>query len=132
MQEQTQRRLRWSLILGYAICTLTLLALTIGYLISPPAGAVSKLEEAVSRIPLGIDVIDADVLMGSPPDEVVPTRGVMMNSATMLSEDNSLAPNFGPPQDYSLRTWKDKRSGATVVVDKESKVVGHWGWTDRD
>jgi hypothetical protein len=132
MKDHTKRRLRWSLILGYGICTLMLLAVTIGYLLRPPFSVISKLEQAVSRIPLGVDVIDADMLMGGTPHEITTVRGVMMNSATMLTEDNSLASNHGPAQNYSLRIWRDNCSGATVVIDEQGQVAGHWGWTNED
>ncbi len=109
-----------------------LLAATIGYLLQPPVSGVSKLEEAVARIPIGIDAADADVLMGGVPQEITTTRGVLMNSVTLLSEENSLAPNFGPPQDYSLRIWREGHSAATVAIDAQGKVAGHWGWTTDD
>lgn len=132
MKDHIKRRLRWSLILGYGICTLLLLAVTIGYLLKPPVSVVSKLDEAAARIPLGIDAIDVDILMGGAPHEIADTRGVMMNSSTMLSEQNSLASKFGPPQNYSLRVWKEGRTGVTIAIDEQGKVAGHWGRTETD
>ena len=132
MKDHIKRRLRWSLILGYGMCTLLLLAVTIGYLLKPPVSIVSKLEEAASRIPVGIDAIDVDTLMGGSPHEITDARGVMMNSATMLSEQNSLASKFGSPQNYSLRIWKEGRTGVTVAIDEQGKVAGHWGWIETD
>ncbi|WP_339731968.1 hypothetical protein [uncultured Gimesia sp.] len=94
-----------------------------------PHRDISPLESTVSQIPLGISVDETDTLMGSPPDTTSNSKGVIMNSTTILHPANDQASKYGPPQKYTLCIWKRDDVGATVVFDQAGKVVCRWAWS---
>ena len=77
-------------------------------------------------MPVGIAEAEADWRMGSPPDSVASTRGVLITPITMLAENNTLARQQGAPQDDSLRRWDCEGVRAVVVVDHNGIVAGRW------
>ena len=88
----------------------------------------TPLEMKMAQIRLGTSVEDADVIIGTPPDLTKESRGVIVNSTMLLDESNPKAAGYGPPQDYTLRTWKGEEVSVTVVFDLDGKAVCHWSW----
>lgn len=86
----------------------------------------SPLESNVARLRLGISESEVDTLMGSAPDATSETTGVIANSVTMLHVTNEQAAKYGPPQKYSLRSWKGNEVNATVAFDQTGKAVCRW------
>ena len=95
-----------------------------------PAQMVTPLEAIVAHIPLGITAKEADALIGTAPDHVTQTNGVLMNPTLMLDFSHAQATKYGTPQAYSLRTWKRGGINATVAIDETGIVAGHWTWSD--
>lgn len=87
---------------------------------------ISPLESSVTQIRLGITESEVDTLMGSAPDKISQTTGVISNSVTMLHATNEQASKFGTPQEVSLRSWNRDGVTATVAFDQEGKVVCRW------
>jgi hypothetical protein len=95
-----------------------------------PSQMVTPLEATVAHIPLGITAKEADTLIGTAPDRVTQSYGVLMYPTLMLGFPNALATKYGVPQVYSLRTWKRGGINATVAIDRTGKVAGRWTWSD--
>ncbi len=93
---------------------------------------VTQLEVTLANLPFGIDATEVDNHMGSTPDSVHETQGVLMSPFTMLTPENGLAANYGPPQDFTLRRWNRDGVSAVVALDDTGKVAGHWAWRPAD
>ena len=126
-----QTRLKTRLILSLSACILMIVTVTVAaWLVQGQSPVGSPLESAVSRVPLGITAAEADAIVGNTPDEVSESEGVLMNPVTMLSSTNSRARNYGEPQTYSLRTWREDDLRATIAIGADGKVAGHWTWEE--
>lgn len=93
---------------------------------------VTALEVSVAKLPLGIDATEVDNHMGSNPDSMSVTRGVLMSPVTMLTPENELAAKYGPPQDFTLRQWNRDGVSAVVAFDDTGRVAGRWSWRPAD
>jgi len=93
---------------------------------------VSEIESTVARLPLGITAEEADNVIGSSPDSVDSTFGVLVTPVTMLAASNELAKEYGEPQAYSLRIWERDGVNAVVAVDRSGVVAGRWTWRPDD
>lgn len=93
---------------------------------------VTQLEATLAGLPLGVSAIEADSHMGSAPDSVSETRGVLKSPVTMLSPENELAAKSGQLQDFTLRQWNRDGVSAVVAIDTTGKVAGRWSWRPRD
>ena len=118
---------KYSLLLLW-VCCIMLLSIPIAFFLNRPSHVVSQLESTVAHMPLGISAAEADVLVGTAPDSISETEGVLMSPVTMLTASNELSPKYGEPETYSLRVWNRGDVGATVAVDSEGKVAGRWTW----
>ncbi len=87
---------------------------------------LTPLESNVAQVRLGITESEVDTLMGSAPDTISQTTGVVSNSVTMLHATNEKASKYGTPQEVSLRSWNRDGVIATVAFDQEGKVVCRW------
>lgn len=124
-------RIRWSAVLRWAcltswpiiICAFALLFLEL------PSRTPSDLESRIVRVPLGIRIPNAESLMGRSPDEVSFVTGCLATPVTLLAQDNELAKNYGPPQTYVLRIWRDNGVSATIAAALDGTVAGRWSWT---
>lgn len=67
--------------------------------------------------------------MGRSPDEVSFVTGCLATPVTLLAQDNELAKNYGPPQTYVLRIWRDNGVSATIAAALDGTVAGRWSWT---
>lgn len=94
--------------------------------------ALTQLEVTLAELPLGIDATEVDNHMGSTPDSVSETQGVLMSPVTMLTPGNELAAQYGTPQNFTLRQWNRKGVSAIVAFDDTGKVAGHWSWRPAD
>lgn len=84
----------------------------------------------VARIPIGVSAEEADAIMGGEPDEISEVDGVLMTPVTMLVASNELAKKYGEPKTYTLRIWKRDGTRATVALDGDGNVAGHWAWSE--
>jgi hypothetical protein len=57
-----------------------------------------QLERAIARMSLGIGAGEAERLLGGPPMRTMQQAGVLMNSVTMLTAENTLAQKYGKPE----------------------------------
>lgn len=89
---------------------------------------VSKLEESIAGMPLGISADEADAIVGSAPDAVTQQQGVLVTPRTMYDVSNPNAAKYGQPRIYSMRIWERDGVRAAVAIDAEAKVVGRWSW----
>jgi len=87
-----------------------------------------ELRLAVATMPLGITDIEADAIVGEPPDHVSRQAGVLVTPVTMLAEGISKAAAYGEAQPFTLRTWKRGTVKATVAIDANGQVAGRWTW----
>jgi hypothetical protein len=129
MKKTTNRRL---LTLS-AITTLVVLFIFAGLFarIEQPR-PITQLEATLASLPLGVSATEADNHMGSTPDSVSETRGVLISPVTMLSPENELAAKYEPPQDFTIRKWSRDGISAVVAIDTTGKVAGRWSWRPRD
>lgn len=93
---------------------------------------ITQLEVTVASLPVGVSQVDADNHMGSRPDYVSETSGVLMSPVTMLSPENGLADKYGPPQDFTLRQWNRDGASAVVAIDTTGRVAGRWSWRPQE
>ena len=116
---------------------LILSTITTVYVLTIFAGLYSRIERprqitqteiTVASLPLGVSQVEADNHMGSKPDYVFVTSGVLMSPVTMLSPENELAEKYGPPQDFTLRQWNRDGVSAVVAIDTSGNVAGRWSW----
>ena len=114
--------------IALATTAITLIAFTFAFWRIEHPVSVSQFEVTVAVIPLGVTTEEADKMIGSPPDVITKQDGVLVTPVTMLTASNGLAKQYGPPQTYSLRVWDRDGVKATVAVDREGKVAGHWTW----
>lgn len=87
-----------------------------------------ELRMAVATMPLGITGIEADAIIGEPPDDVSRQAGVLVTPVTMLAATNSKAAAYGEARPFTLRTWKRGTVNATVAIDANGQVAGRWTW----
>ena len=87
-----------------------------------------ELRMAVATMPLGITGIEADAVIGEPPDDVSRQAGVLVTPVTMLATTNSKAAAYGAAKRFTLRTWQRGNVKATVAIDAKGLVVGRWTW----
>ncbi len=123
-------RLKTYFLLSLAACCIMLLAAAFVFLWNRPTRIVSQLESTVARIPIGISAEEADAIMGGAPDEISEVDGVLATPVTMLAASNELAKKYGEPETYTLRTWKRDGARATVALDADGNVAGHWAWSE--
>ena len=114
------------LLLSLGVCCILLHGVVFACFLNLSEHVVSQLEMDVSQMPLGISAKEADAILGSAPDSISETDGVLMSPVTMLDASNELAGKYGEPEPYSLRIWKRGDVSATVVIDSEGKVAGRW------
>ncbi len=112
--------------LGTAVVTIVALAFTFTQIERPRP--VSEIEITVAKLPLGITAEEADSVIGSSPDSVHSTLGVLVTPVTMLAASNELAKQYGEPQAYSMRIWERDGVNAVVAVDSNGTVAGRWTW----
>jgi hypothetical protein len=117
-------------VLALAVCCIMLLAAASVFLWNRPTRIVSELESTVARIPIGVSAEEADSIMGGEPDEISEVDGVLMTPVTMLAVSNELAKKYGEPKTYTLRIWKRDGTRATVALDADGNVAGHWAWSE--
>ena len=72
--------------------------------------------------------IEADAIVGEPPDRVSRQAGVLVTPVTMLAATNSKAAAYGKARPFTLRTWKRGTVKATVAIDANGQVAGRWTW----
>jgi hypothetical protein len=115
------------LVILSAISALAVLAVFAGLFaqIEQPV-PVTQLEVTLSSLPLGVTAAEADEHLGSYPDAITESRGVLMSPVTMLTPENELAAKFGPPRDFTLRRWNRDGVSAFVAVDENGKVAARW------
>lgn len=89
---------------------------------------VSPLEATVASLPIGITAEQANKHMGSAPDSIERTRGVLATPVTMLAPENDLASEYGPAEEFTLRRWTRNGVNAIVAIDDDGKVAGRWSW----
>lgn len=89
---------------------------------------VTQLEVTLASLPLGVTAAEADEHMGSIPDSITESSGVLMSPVTMLTPENELAAKFGPPKNFTLRRWNCDGVSAVVAVDENGEVAGRWSW----
>lgn len=121
---------KYLIIFGSVGCYLLLMKAAVYYRHSP-RHVISPLQASVARIQLGSNATEVDALMGSSPDTISNSRGVIVNSTTMLSVSNEQGEKYGVPQKCSLRTWKRGDVSATVVFDVGGKVVCRWAGSEQ-
>ena len=114
------------IVLSVTTVTVTLGVFAIDYLRIERPTPPTQLEETVARLPLGITAEAVDERLGSAPDRVATTEGVLMSANTMLSPENELAKEYGSPQTYSLRQWQRDGVWATVVLNTDGVVAAKW------
>ena len=93
---------------------------------------VSEIESTVAKLPLGITADEADRVIGSSPDSIHSTLGVLVTPVTMLAASNERAKEHGEPQTYTMRIWERDGVNAVVAVDTDGKVAGRWTWLHSD
>ncbi len=122
-------RLKTYSVLSLTVCCIMLLAAASVFLWDRPTRIVSELESTVARIPIGVSAEEAEAIMGGAPDEISEVDGVLLTPVTMLAASNELAKKYGEPKTYTLRTWKGDGTKATVALDTDGNVAGHWAWS---
>ena len=124
MKSNKKRLARIALVTSFA----TLVVFAIALIRIERPRPITEIESTIATLPIGITADEADRIMGSPPDSVDSTRGVLVTPVTMLAATNEHANNYGEPQEYSMRMWKRDGVQAVVAVDSNGAVAGHWAW----
>jgi hypothetical protein len=86
--------------------------------------AGDALEVAVVRISNGTSAVAVERQLGSPPDEVIQEKGVLVDGVTFLLARNTQAGRYGEPQPYEIRVWRRGSVTGTVVFDLQGRAVG--------
>lgn len=121
MKIQLSRK-TWVLLVLTAVTLVTLL----GWWERQSYLAGERLEWVIARVPKGITAYEADVRIGSPPDLVAIEPGVQIIKGQSYSSVNADSP--GVPQPFKFRMWQRGRVHATVVIDRQGRVVGRYTW----
>lgn len=120
---------KYLLLFGPAVCFLLLIVFAV-YSKHITQRAPSALEIKVAQIRLGATLQDAEDIMGTPPDSAEECKGYIASPVIMLAATNSQAKDKNPPGQYTLQTWKEDETGATVVFDTAGEVVCRWAWSE--
>ena len=120
------KRLTIRILIGTAVSWGVLAVVVLYYRDAERRGA--ELEQLIVKIPLGISASEAVAKLGRSPDQTCSEFGVLANPNTFLTASNSRAAGYGPPQEYTLYTWRRGNVNATVAIDGAGNVAGHWTW----
>jgi hypothetical protein len=120
------KRLTIRILIGTAVSWGLLAAVVLYYRDTERRGA--ELEQLIVKMPLDIPASEAVSQLGRSPDQTHSEFGVLATPNTFLTASNSRAAGYGPPQEYTLYTWRRGNMNATVAVDGAGKVAGHWTW----
>ncbi|QDT42341.1 hypothetical protein Pan241w_24240 [Gimesia alba] len=107
--------------LSPVVCCLLILTLAI-YSQPGPHRQLTPLESKVDQIPLGATRREVRKLIGSRHIATFQTTGVIVNHQIKKGPPKLLV-RYGPPQDYSIRIWKQDGMHARIAFDESGKVV---------
>ncbi len=123
-----RRCLLWVAILaGIAV----MIPIALSYARIEPAQPPAPLEMAVARIPIGVTAVEADKIIGSPPDKIGRGQGIVANPSTMFSASSVQGQKYGKPTNFTFRTWNQDGVQASVAIDEAGRVAARWTYREQ-
>lgn len=123
-----RRCLLWFAIVGL-IALMIPIALRLAHI--EPKEAPTPLEEAIARMPTGITSVEADKLIGAPPDEIGEGQGIIANPSTMFAATSVQGQKYGQPENFTFRSWHQDGVHASVAINQEGKVAARWTFREQ-